>query len=88
MKSMIGWAQPIRTKSDQTKCQPPINAPITLALFFADDENGTSRSSHDPLRRNTDAQVPSTGIAVRGDDQRAGPENRLKRRRRIVPPSK
>jgi hypothetical protein len=34
MKSMIGCADPIPTKSDQTKCQPPINAPITSPTLW------------------------------------------------------
>ena len=29
MKSRIGCSQPMRTRSAQTTCQPPINAPIT-----------------------------------------------------------
>ena len=34
MKSRIGCAQPIRTRTDQTTCQPAINAAITSPTFW------------------------------------------------------
>src|SRR5215472_3937314 len=38
-----------------------------LMLFLANDENWTRRGAHDTLRRSADAEMPPTGITMRGD---------------------